>query len=262
MFENYAVVSIFVLLTGIITCFITYKIVMKKIRDGDVKSDVRIGLEKEIEIWKKTDEYKELQNIKYSKGYEDGKNDSLIKYKDSSEYKSILEYQYSKGFENGKQEALLKYKDSLEHDAILKNEYYKGVKEGVEKALQEYKDSPEFLALKKQEFLMGHKEGIEEAKSKFSREIETWYDFDDGFFKQKFISGYDIRYYYDNRPIGEPSRVIKSQENKFKKENLDLLLRELEKYVEKYINLATPMGQITSVLSSPKPKRIKSNIDA
>ncbi len=259
MFENLSIVSISVLITAIITSFITYKVVMKKIREGDVKSDVRIGLEREIELWKKTDEYKELQNIKYLKGYEDGKNDSLIKYKESSEYKSIIEHEYLKGFDDGKKDEHLNYKTSGEYEAILKNEFYKGKKEGFEEALKEYKESPEYQKVIENEFRRGKENGQKEELAKFSIKYDTWNDYNDGFFKQHYIDGYNMQLFYNNLPIGVPTSRVLERKKKFKEENLKYLVEKLKSAVEYYIQSSTGFG-ITTQLTTREPKKIESDI--
>jgi hypothetical protein len=253
------IISLFVLITAIVVSFITYKVIMKKGLKREVESDVRIRMENEIALFKKSEDYKDLQKIKYLQGYESGKNDALIKYKESSEYNSIIEHEYSKGFDNGKQEALLKYKASADFEAIINNEYYKGVKEGVEKALQEYKESPEFRAIKENEYRRGEKDGEMSTLKKFEIRIDTWVDYKDSFFNSYYTDGYNLQLFFNKLPIGDPTKRVLKKKKKFKEENLKLLFNELHWAVEKYITISTGFG-IPTILTSREPNRIESDI--
>ncbi len=243
------------LISIVVTYFITKKVVIER---GTIVEIAEIKV-KMIDEYRRSKDFQDLLNNQFNLGKATGTDESLLKYKESHEFKSLLEHEYLKGREIGKQEALLTYKDSLEFDAILKNEFHKGRKEGIEGALKEYKESPEFLAIKANEFSSGEKKGEQTTMSKFKIKYDIWQDYDDGFFTTHYIDGYNMQLFFNNLPIGDPTKRVLKKESRFKKENLEFLLNELHRAVGVYIQLSNGFG-IPAVLMSNTPDKIDSGI--
>ena len=257
--ESNIIFILIVALAIIASILITYLLSKKKISREIIERGTQKEINDYMEQYKKSSAYLAELNLKYERGREDGKNDAISKYKESDEYKSYIEHETLKGIEQGKKEALKNYKDSLEFEAILNNKYYEGRKHRIDEALKEYKESPDFKRVLENEYRRGKEEGQKVELRKFSIKYDTWVDYDDGFFSSHYIDGYNMQLFYNNMPLGDPTRRVLTSNKKFKEENLRYLVDNLKYAVEKYIQISSGVGIPTQLLTQ-EPKKIESNL--
>lgn len=64
----------------------------------------------------------------------------------------------------------------------------------------------------------------------------------EGIFKKTAVSGYQLQIYFNGLPMGDPTRRVLNKEEKFKEENLQYLIEQVNGVLQTIVELATPAG--------------------
>lgn len=122
-------------------------------------------------------------------------------------------------YEKGYSDCTEKYKSDLYRS--------EDVDKIVNEKISAFKNSEEFKMILNYHFENGVKQGAENELTKFAIEYKPFVNTYDDFFKKKAEIGYSMQLFYNNLPLGDPMNRITQKEEKFKEENLNIIIENI-----------------------------------
>jgi hypothetical protein len=137
-----------------------------------------------------------------------------------------------------------------------KNEFTKSLQKIQKKAISDYKSDDGYQAMLTKEYLMGKMDGEKEERLKFCIQYSPYTEEYDSLFKHRIDVGYEMQLFYQDMPIGVPTRRITAHHEKFKEEYLEKLIGKVFEELESITN--TFINKNIQFLRNPEIKKYKS----
>lgn len=103
------------------------------------------------------------------------------------------------------------------------NEEYKIIREEISR----HRESEDYKNVLENSYLKGRLDGAREELERFTINYEPFIDIYDSYFRKTFEAGYQVQIFYNGIPVGDPTRRVVRHREKFKEENVKLLMEQV-----------------------------------
>ncbi len=118
------------------------------------------------------------------------------------------------------------------------NEEYKKIREEISK----HRESEDYKNVLESSYLKGRLDGARDELERFTINYEPFLDIYDSYFRKTVEAGYQVQIFYNGIPVGDPTRRVVRHREKFKEENVKLLMEQINSAISAIAQSAASKG--------------------